>query len=106
MSMHKNLALVVALGIAGAVSFHATPAQAGVHVGIYANVAPPPLRAEPVPPPRRGYVWVPGYWAWGHSRYNWQRGHWVRERRGYHYTPARWERDGNRWRYYDGRWDH
>jgi len=105
MSMHKNLALLVALGIAGAASFHVAPAQARVHVDIYANIAPPPLRAEVVPAPRRGYVWVPGAWAWGHSRYNWQRGHWVRERRGYHYNPSRWERDGNRWRYYDGRWD-
>jgi len=106
MSMQKNLILAVALGIAGAVSFSATPAQARPRVSIYATVAPPPLRAEAVPPPRRGYVWVPGSWAWGHSRYNWQRGHWVRARHGYHYTPSRWEREGNRWRYHDGRWDH
>jgi len=105
MSMQKNLILAVALGIAGAASLHATPAQARVHVDVYANIAPPPMRVERVPPPRPGYVWAPGYWAWSHHRYNWQRGRWMHERRGYHYSPSRWERDGDRWRYYDSRWD-
>ena len=32
---------------------------------------------ERVPPPRRGYVWVPGHWAWRRGRYVWVRGGWV-----------------------------
>jgi hypothetical protein len=105
MHVHKQLLLAAALALGGTCAMVATPAQARVHVDIYANVAPPPLRAEIVPAPRRGYVWVPGYWGWSHHRHHWNRGHWARERRGYHYVPSRWDRDGDRWRYYGGRWE-
>jgi hypothetical protein len=73
---------------------------------IYANIAPPAVRVETVPPPRAGYVWVNGNWHWSHHRYNWRKGHWMRARHGYRYVEPRWERDGRRWRYYDGRWEH
>lgn len=103
----KNLLLAVALAVAGAGAVYTAPAEARVSVSIYAPVGPPPLRVETVPPSRRGYVWAPGYWSWGHhKRYDWQRGRWVRERRGYHYASPRWEQNGDRWRYYSGRWDH
>lgn len=105
MHVHKQLLLAAALAIGGTCAMTATPAQARVHVDVYANVAPPPLRAEVVPAPRRGYVWVPGYWGWSHHRHRWHRGHWERERRGYHYVPSRWDRDGDRWRYHNGRWE-
>lgn len=107
MQLRKHLLLSATLAAAaGACSFASTPAQARVHVDIYANVAPPPLRVEVAPAPRRGYVWVPGYWGWSHHRHSWNRGHWVRERHGYHWAPARWDQDGNRWRYRQGRWEH
>jgi hypothetical protein len=103
----KRLLLAAALAVVGASAFNCTPAEARVVVSIYAPTAPPPLRAERMPPPRVGYVWVPGSWSWGHNRrYVWQRGHSIRERRGYHYAPSRWEQDGQRWRYDRGRWDH
>jgi len=105
MSIPRNLALAVALAAGGLCALSAVPAQARVNVDIYANVAPPPLRTEIVPAPRRGYVWVPGDWRWGHKRYNWHRGYWTRDRHGRHWAPARWEQDGNRWRYHSGRWD-
>ncbi|GAA0723337.1 YXWGXW repeat-containing protein [Dokdonella soli] len=74
-------------------------------INIYATAPPLPLRVETLPPPRVGYVWVPGDWRWSHHRYVWHRGYWMRERGGYQYSPSRWDRDGERWRYCHGRWD-
>lgn len=105
MQATHRLLLAAALGVAAASALNATPAEARGYVTIYATTEPPPLRAERVPPPRHGYVWAPGYWAWSGHRYSWRHGYWVRERHGYHYAPARWERDGHRWRYYGGRWE-
>ena len=40
--------------------------------------APPPMRYEAVPAPRRGYVWAPGYWRPQGHRHAWVAGHWVK----------------------------
>ena len=104
MQAAKKLVLGVAIALAGSAALMSQDALA--RVSIYANIEPPALRVEEVPAPRPGYVWVNGYWGWGHNKYNWNRGHWVRERHGYHWTGAHWDRDGNRWRYTAGRWDH
>jgi hypothetical protein len=49
-------------------------AQAQVSVNINIG-APPPPRAEPLPPPRHGYVWIPGFWDWDGHRHFWREGH-------------------------------
>jgi hypothetical protein len=72
---------------------------------VYVQVAPPPPRTEVVPAPRRGYVWVPGYWDWRGKRHVWVNGTWVRERRGYHYAAPRWHERNGRWVLERGRWD-
>ncbi len=55
-----------------------TPAAASVSVGISVGIAPPPLPVYDQPPiPGPGYVWVPGYWAWGPYGYYWVPGTWV-----------------------------
>jgi hypothetical protein len=96
--MKRTLLITLFAGSLGAIS---VPAAAAVYV----TVAPPAPRYEVVPSPRRGYVWVPGYWDWRGNRHVWVSGHWVRERRGYHYESARWvERDG-RWYMERGRWN-
>jgi hypothetical protein len=102
MQAARKLLLGAAIALAGA---GALCGNADARAVIYATVEPPVLRVETVPPPRVGYVWVQGYWGWGHGRYRWHHGHWVRERRGYHYVPSRWDRDGHRWRYHEGRWE-
>jgi hypothetical protein len=102
----KSLMLATALAVVSVGVMHTAPAEARVAVSIYAPIAPPPLREERMPPERAGFVWAPGYWAYGHSHHNWRRGHWVRERRGYRYNAPRWEQDGDRWRYHGERWDH
>ena len=40
--------------------------QAFVNIGVSINVAPPELPVYEQPPvPGPGYLWTPGYWAWG-----------------------------------------
>lgn len=85
---------LVAVTLAG----FSIPAAASPHVDFSLTIAPPAPRHEVVPAPRRGYVWVPGYWDWRAHRHHWVKGSWLRHRPGYHYEPARWvHRDG---RYY------
>jgi hypothetical protein len=68
------------------------------------DVAPPPPRAEAVPPPRAGYTWVPGFWDWQNHRHVWVVGHWVPERRGYHWLRHRWVLRDGRWHLQQGGW--
>ena len=71
---------------------------------VVVQVAPPALRAEVMPPPRRGYVWVAGHWEWRNRHHQWVKGTWIRERRGYMYNQPAWvERDG-RWNMNRGGW--
>lgn len=103
----NSLMFAAALTVVGAAgALYTAPAEARVSVSIYAPIAPPPLREERMPRARVGFVRAPGYWAYGHNRYNWRRSHWVRERHGYNYSAPRWEQDGNRWRYHGEQWGH
>jgi hypothetical protein len=98
----RKTAIGLLLAVAAA-ACAVNPALARTYVDI--TIAPPPPRVEPLPPPRAGYVWVPGVWAWNGHRHVWHRGHWIGERYGYSYVPPRWTRHGERWRYDDGRWE-
>ena len=85
-----------------AASFGTITAPASAEVIV--RVAPPPLRAEAVPAPRRGQLWVAGHWDWKNRHHQWIPGTWIHERRGYQYTQPTWtERDG-RWRMERGNW--
>lgn len=103
-----KLALLAGLGLTFVGAIHAPPAAAHtrVAVGVNIGVAPPPPHFERRPPPRRGYVWAPGYWRWNaHAhRHVWVGGYWVHARPGYRYRPARWEHHGRTWRYRAGYW--
>jgi hypothetical protein len=101
-----SAAIAAAIAIVGFTSLAAPEtSEARVYADIAIQVAPPPLRYEPVPPPRVGYVWVPGYWNWHHHRHVWVGGTWVRARHGYAYYPHRWEQRGDRWYLERGYWD-
>jgi WXXGXW repeat (2 copies) len=86
-------ALLLALGLVAA----APAARAQVAVGVSINIAPPliPVYAQP-PLPGPGYMWTPGYWAWGPSGYYWVPGTWVLPPAvGVLWTPGYWGwRDG------------
>jgi hypothetical protein len=49
---------------------------AGVFISI--GIAPPVLPVYVQPPcPTEGYMWTPGYWAYGDAGYYWVPGAWV-----------------------------
>jgi len=54
------------------------PAPSVPSYAYYANEAPPPLPEYDQPPvPAPGYIWQPGYWAFGAGGYYWVPGTWV-----------------------------
>jgi hypothetical protein len=95
------LCLITTLGLSACVV--APPRHARVEV-VAVDVRPPPPRVVVVPEPRRGYVWVPGYWRWSGREHVWVEGHFVRERRGWHWVPAHWDERGGRWFFSPGVW--
>ncbi|MGO8953942.1 MAG: YXWGXW repeat-containing protein [Rhodomicrobium sp.] len=70
----------------------AEKAHAGLFVTV--TVAPPPLPVYAQPPlPGPGYIWAPGYWAWGEDSgdYYWVPGAWVpAPEPGLVWTPGYW----------------
>jgi WXXGXW repeat (2 copies) len=84
-SRFTRLLLLVPLMLAlSAASF------AGVFISI--TVAPPPLPVYVQPVcPEPGYLWTPGYWAWGDDGYYWVPGTWVPAPEiGMLWTPGYW----------------
>jgi hypothetical protein len=74
----------------GAAAMPSAFARVDVAVGVGIGVPPPAPVVEYAPPPRYGYVWAPGYWAWRHDRHVWVRGHWIVARPGYYWVSDRW----------------
>lgn len=66
------------------------PSRAGIAVSI--TIAPPILPVYVQPPcPVEGYLWTPGYWAYGPEGYYWVPGVWVAPPRpGLLWTPGYW----------------
>lgn len=64
--------------------------SAGVFVSI--RIAPPVLEVYEQPLcPTDGYIWTPGYWAYGDRGYYWIRGAWVAPPQvGFLWTPGYW----------------
>lgn len=104
---HKKIVVAIAL-LAGVLSSAclAPSAQAQMRgsVDIRIGTPPPAPRYEQLPPPRRGYVWAPGYWAWDGHRYVWAGGHWERARHGYRYAPPVWRQAPGGWVLDRGGW--
>ncbi|HXO60969.1 MAG TPA: hypothetical protein VN850_04080 [Candidatus Acidoferrales bacterium] len=65
---------------------------AQISVGIAVRVAPPELPVYVQPEcPGEGYIWTPGYWAYGDDDYYWVPGTWVLAPRvGVLWTPGYW----------------
>lgn len=98
------LALFVAAGITAGIAAAPPVSAAHVDVGIGVTFGPPAPLYEVVPPPRPGWVWVPGYWVWNGHRYVWRHGYWVRARPGWRYYPGYWAQEGPVWRFHVGYW--
>ena len=68
---------------------------------------PPPPLPEYVQPacPVEGYLWAPGYWAWGVGGYYWVPGTWVAPPRvGLLWTPGYWGFVGGVYVFHAGYW--
>jgi hypothetical protein len=83
--------LIPALSLA-ALPVFPTVSHAGIAVGISVNIAPPVLPVYVQPPlPAPGYIWSPGYWAYGDDGYYWVPGTWVLPPEpGLLWTPGYW----------------
>ncbi|MBO9514331.1 MAG: YXWGXW repeat-containing protein [Variovorax sp.] len=81
-------------------------AQVSININVpgVVAVAPPAPRYEPVPPPRAGYVWVPGVWQYRQNAYAWHQGYWEPARPDYVYAPGRWVRAEGGWRWVEPDW--
>ena len=77
-----------------------------VNVEVQANEAPPPLPDYTQPPcPEDGYLWTPGYWAWGGGGYYWVPGTWVQPPQvGVLWTPGYWGFVGGVYAFHAGYW--
>ena len=77
-------------------------------VSVSVNVAPPELPVYDQPPiPGDGYIWTPGYWAWGDDiqDYYWVPGTWVEAPQpDYLWTPGYWAADGAAFIWHAGYW--
>src|SRR5579871_507102 len=75
-------------------------------VGISVNFGPPALPVYEQPPcPSPGYLWTPGYWAYGPDGYYWVPGTWVTAPEpGLLWTPGYWGWNGGAFIWNEGYW--
>jgi hypothetical protein len=94
----RNLIFAAVLVTASAPSF------AGTFVSV--TVAPPPLRVYAQPPcPGDGYIFTPGYWAYGPAGYTWAAGAWVlAPHPGFLWTPGYWGFINDAYLWHGGHW--
>jgi YXWGXW repeat-containing protein len=81
-------------------------AQISVGVGLSVHIGPPalPVYAQPICP-GPGYIWTPGYWAYGPSGYYWVPGTWVvAPAVGLLWTPGYWGWGGGAYLWHAGYW--
>src|SRR5262252_1338024 len=80
--------------------------QAQVAVGVSIRIGPPALPVYPQPVcPGAGYIWTPGYWAYGPAGYYWVPGTWVLvPEPGLLWTPGYWGWSGNAYFWNAGYW--
>ena len=90
--------------VAAALLVAPTASFAGIFVSV--NIAPPalPVYTQPLCP-GDGYLWTPGYWAYGPAGYYWVPGVWVRPPEiGVLWTPGYWGWSGGAYIFHEGYW--
>jgi hypothetical protein len=96
-------ALIFALSLGGLVSL---PTQALADVSVSVDIGPPALPVYPQPViPGPGYIWTPGYWAYGPEGYYWVPGTWVLPPQpGVLWTPGFWGFETGAYHWHPGYW--
>jgi hypothetical protein len=100
----RTIRAIRVLSLAFLVSLVPASSFAGVFLSI--NIAPPilPVYSQPVCP-GDGYLWTPGYWAYGPAGYFWVPGTWVMAPRpGFLWTPGYWGFGGGLYAWHAGYW--
>jgi hypothetical protein len=84
----------------------APPAAFGQAIGVNITIAPPELPVYEQPPiPAPGYIWTPGYWAYGPDGYFWVPGTWVEPPEvGLLWTPGWWGWNNGLYVFNQGYW--
>lgn len=97
-------AAVAAFAVAAPLAQHVSAQSFAI--GISIRTAPPALPVYVQPPcPQPGYMWTPGYWAWGQEGYYWVPGVWVAPPRvGLLWTPGYWGYNGGVYVWNAGYW--
>ena len=96
----RSLLLALVVSLVPAASF------AQISVGVSIRVGPPalPVYTQPICP-GDGYIWTPGYWAYGDAGYYWVPGVWVMPPRvGVLWTPGYWGWSGGVYIFHAGYW--
>jgi hypothetical protein len=103
MRIASVLCFVVFLGGMLAIPVQARPQVA---FGVSVRIGPPvlPVYEQPICP-GPGFIWVPGYWAWGDDGYFWVPGTWVEPPEvGFLWTPGYWGFDDGFYLWHAGYW--
>src|SRR5580658_10513503 len=74
------------------------------YTAVMATVAAFAVYEQP-PVPGPGFLWAPGYWAWGDGDYYWVPGTWVEAPQpGYLWTPGYWGWNEGVYLWHGGYW--
>ena len=101
--MHVRLPFLK-LAFAGALLSASASSFAGIIISV--GIAPPalPVYTQPICP-GDGYIWTPGYWAYGPAGYYWVPGVWVNAPQpGLLWTPGYWGWGGSAFLWHSGYW--
>jgi WXXGXW repeat (2 copies) len=103
-----RLTKIAVLLLFGVIAVLGMPSQssAQVAVGVSIHIGPPalPVYTQPVCP-AAGYIWTPGYWAYGPYGYYWVPGTWVlAPTPGFLWTPGYWGFVGGAYLWHGGYW--
>jgi hypothetical protein len=84
----------------------AVPAVSLAQIGISIRIAPPAIPVYVQPPcPQEGFLWTPGYWAYGTVGYYWVPGVWIAPpQAGVLWTPGYWGFAGGVYGWHGGYW--
>jgi WXXGXW repeat (2 copies) len=98
---------IIGLVLLGLVmAFMPSRSSAQISVGVAVHIGPPalPVYEQPICP-GTGYLWTPGYWAYGPDGYYWVPGTWVMAPSvGLLWTPGYWGWGGGGYFFHAGYW--
>jgi len=101
-----NLIRKIAVGLTFGLALAVAPVAANAGVFISVGFGPPalPVYTQPICP-GDGYLWNPGYWAYGQEGYYWVPGVWVQPPSvGVLWTPGYWGWGGSAFIFHEGYW--